>query len=121
VLVTCVDAFGNTGADETAAFCIIPSQASATNLGVTLDNRDPVVSVTCPTTDSVFVRGDLLPIRWTTTETNTVADSCTALDWRREPMAAWQGIATGQTDDDAYDWVTPADSTNRAVVRLAVS
>jgi PKD repeat protein len=121
VRITMTDAFGNTGSNQTDVFTILPGYNAFATLNTTLDTANPAIHLTCPTTDSVFVRGDPLPIRWSTTETHPVADSCAALDWRREPMAPWQGIATGQTDDGAYDWVTPADSTSRAVVRVAIT
>jgi len=118
VRITMTDAFGNTACSQCGPFTILPGYNAASSPAVTLDTVDPVVTVTCPTADSVFTRSDPLPIRWSLTETNA-PDSCLYLDWRRHATAEWDSITGGVTPTGAYDWVTPADSTAHAAIRVS--
>ncbi len=118
VRVTMTDDFGNEGSHETWAFTIIPGYNFQLTGVSTLDTADPQVTVTNPTAGNVFVRGDPLPIGWTTVETNT-PDEAVSIDWRRNATSAWNAIATDEDDDGAYSWTSPADSTAAAQIRVA--
>lgn len=118
VQVTMTDSFGNEASHKTWTFSIIPGYNFHLTSVATLDTADPVVTITCPTADSVFVRGDPLPVEWSTVETN-IPDGAVNLCWRRNASADWDSIAVNEDDDGAYDWITPADSTAAAQVRVA--
>lgn len=87
---------------------------------VTLDSVDPVLSITNPQENEVFLVGDQIPVEWSAQESNIPA-TCIDISWRADNLFPWQAIQTGYNNTGNYGWTAPIDSTRTANLRLELT
>ena len=119
ILVVMTDSWGNTGQSESAVFTILPGETFATSVASPFDTVDPVLGITSPTSNSVYIFGDDILIEWLTTE-SSVTDTCLTIAWRPDSLTVWDSIAVTIPDVNSHTWQAPNQTTETAELHLSL-